>query len=165
MDKMKKKVKKFFESEPNTSVRKAGLRLNVKKSTLSDIKLKCGIKSAKCQLAPKYTENQFKRAKTDCRKLFRNSLGKVLILDDETYVMSDPKNIPGNKFFHYFDKGIVDDNARFKPKEKFPKKYLIWQAIDENGNASEPYIKSGSMNAEEYKTECLEKRLKPFINK
>ncbi len=89
---MKKKVKKLFETEPNTSVRKADLRLNLKKSTLSDIKLKCGIKSAKCQLAPKYTENQLKRAKTNCRELYRNFLGKVLILDDETYVMSDPKN-------------------------------------------------------------------------
>ena len=32
-------------------------------------------------------------------------------------------------------------------------------------NVYEPYIKIGSMNAEEYRTECIEKRLIPFIEK
>jgi hypothetical protein len=53
----------------------------------------------------------------------------------------------------------------FKCKEKFPKKYLVWQAMDDKGNVSEPYIKIGCMNAEEYRKECLEKRLLPFIQK
>jgi hypothetical protein len=164
-DKMTKKMIKLFESEPITSVRNASLRLNIKKSTLSDMKLRSGIMSAKCQTAPKYTKDQLKRTKTNCRKLYRSSIHKTLILDDETYVMCDPKNIPGDKFYHFVNKEEIDDKIRFKPKEKFPKKFLVWQAIDECGHISESYIKIGSMKAEEYKNECLEKRLKPFIEK
>jgi hypothetical protein len=79
--------------------------------------------------------------------------------------MCDPLNIPRTKFFHYINKEKVENKARFKPKEKFAKKFLVCQAIDECGNASEPYIKVGSMKADKYKTECLENRLIPFIYK
>lgn len=149
----------------NLSVRKTGLELDIKRSTVQYIKKKNDIKSAKCQIAPKYTDNQMKRVKTNCRKLYRNSIGRILVLDDETYVMADPKNIPGNKFYHFVDKSKVKDKVRFRPKEKFPKKYLVWQAIDECGHISEPYVKVGTMKADEYRTECLQKRLIPFIEK
>jgi hypothetical protein len=78
--------------------------------------------------------------------------------------MCDPLNILGTKFFHYINKENVENKARFKPKEKFAKKFLVWQAIDECGNVSEPYIKVGSMKAEKYRTECLEDRLIPFMD-
>jgi len=37
------------------------------------------------------------------------------------------------------------------------------QAIDENGNASSPYICTGTMTGDVYLNECLKKRLIPFI--
>ena len=106
-----------------------------------------------------------KRAKTNCRKLYRQSIGKKFVIDDESYIMADPKNIPGQKYFNFVNKSEVPNDVRYKPKEKFPKKFLVWQAMDECGNVSEPYIKIGTMKAEEYKRECLQKRLLPFILK
>lgn len=147
------------------SERQIATKLGIHQPTVHKIKVRLGIKSNKCVQIPKHNENQKIRAKTNSRKVYRKSINKVLILDDETYVMFDPKNIPGSKWFHFIDKSLVDDSLRFKTEEKFPKRYLIWQAIDEFGNISEPYIKFGTLKAEEYRIECLEKRLIPFIKR
>ncbi len=40
---------------------------------------------------------------------------------------------------------------------------LVWQAIDQFGNTSEPYISEGTMNGKIYLEECLKKRLIPFL--
>jgi hypothetical protein len=45
--------------------------------------------------------------------------------------MADPKNIPGQKYFNFVHKSEVPNDVRHKPKEKFPKKFLVWQAMDE----------------------------------
>src|ERR1700722_9190289 len=42
---------------------------------------------------------------------------------------------------------------------------MIWQAIDELGNTSEPFLCPGKMNQHVYLEECLKKRLIPFIKK
>src|SRR5436309_15341149 len=58
------------------------------------------------------------------------------------------------------------NEVRFKGKEKFPSKILVWVAISEKG-ISEPLIRmSGSLsiNQEIYLKECLQKRLVPYIN-
>jgi hypothetical protein len=90
---------------------------------------------------------------------------KTLIPDDENYIQCDPKETGGQVFFSYTDKSKVPNDIQIRLKYKFPKKFLIRQAIDELVNVSRPYIKSGTINAEEYKTQCLQKRLFPFILK
>ena len=80
-------------------------------------------------------------------------------IDDETYVECDPEDISCQKFYNFIDKSQVPDKVRFKRKQNFAKRHLVWQAIDESGHVSEPYIKLGTMNAEEYKKECLRNRL------
>ena len=89
----------------------------------------------------------------------------VLIIDDETYVPHDPTNIPGDEYYHCLFKSEVPVEFTLKRKEKFPKKYLVWQAIDEMGNVSSPYIQLGTMDSKIYLEECLKKRLLPFIKK
>jgi hypothetical protein len=149
----------------NLSERKIAAKYKTNQTIVHRIKVKNDIKTNKCISAPNYRKNQSKRAKTYCRELYMKSFRKTLIIDDETYVMVDPENIPGQKYFNFIDKSSVSDKLRFKCKEKFPKKYLVWQAMDQKGNVSEPYIKLGTMKAEEYRKECLEKRLLPFILK
>jgi hypothetical protein len=39
-----------------------------------------------------------------------------------------------NSYFHAINKTSVSDEHRFKPKQKFPKRFLVWQF----GNTSEP---------------------------
>ena len=74
------------------------------------------------------------------------------------------KDILGRKFYSVVPGKPVDPRKKIVPKQKFFKKYLIWQAIDELGNVSKPFISTGTMNAKVYKKECIVKRLVPFIN-
>ena len=76
---------------------------------------------------------------------------------------ADPQANYGKKFYHFIDENKVPFKVKTRPIEKFPKKYLIWTAMDEFGNVSEPYIKEGTMNSAEYIEECIVKRLIPFL--
>jgi transposase len=148
----------------NSSEREVARKLGLKKSTVHDMKSQMGIKTRKCVLAPKYTNGQKRRAKKNCRKIYRNSIHKIFIID-ETYVTADPANTNRQKFYNFININSVEDNTRFKPKEKFPKRFLVWQCIDEFGNVSKPYIKCGTLTGVEYRDQCLKKILLPFITK
>lgn len=149
----------------NLSEHKIASQLKTSQTIVNRIKNKNNIKTNKCITASKYSGNQSPRAKTYCREIYRKSIHKSLIIDDESYVLADPENIPGQKYFRFTEKCSVPDKLMFKCKEKFPKKYLVWQAMDDKGNVSKPYIKIGCMNTDEYREECLEKRLLPFVLK
>lgn len=86
-------------------------------------------------------------------------------MDDEIYVLLNPSETPGKKYYHCRDPKVVKYEDRVKPKTKFPEKILVWQAIDYFGNISQPYISKGCINQTIYKTECLTRRLLPFIHK
>ena len=73
--------------------------------------------------------------------------------------------IPGQSYYNYTDSNRVPDDIRFVGKDKYPKWFLVWQAVDEFGNISEHSIKDGTLGAEEYRSECHHKRLIPYINK
>ena len=47
-------------------------------------------------------------------------------------------------------------------KGKYPKQYLIWQAIDESGNGSRPYVLEGTLNGETYLVKYIKEPLVPF---
>lgn len=159
-----KKVEKAFKKCPTLSVRSAALKLKLDKSTVSRIKVhKLGITAETKKKSPKYLPGQAQRAKTYCRKVFEKTRKKVLIIDDETYVTIDPSQLPCRSFVHAKDHSQLKFEDKFKQITKFPKKYLIWQAIDEIGNVSEPYISEGTMKSPMYLKECLKKRLVPFI--
>ena len=123
------------------SIRDVATTLGISKSRVFYIKKMLGIKTKKCLKHPKYAQKQEIKAKTNCRKIYRRSIGKVLILDDETYVKSYPKANYGHKYYHFMNEREVPIDIKTLPTEKFAKKYLIWQGIDEFGNVTEPYIK------------------------
>ena len=157
-------MKTLFENDPLTSVRTVSKKLGIPRSTVSDIKIKrWGIVARTQKKAPKYVKDQERRAKTGLRKIYKKTRERVLVIDDETYVIVDTKEQPGRKFVHSNKHEELPFNQKFKQITKFPKKYLVWQAIDENGNISKPYISDRSMTAEIYLNECLKKRLLPFI--
>lgn len=161
-------VEKVFRGNPNISERAAATKLKISKTYLHDIKAnKIGLKTYKAKTAPKYNEGQKKRAKTNCRKLVEKMLTstpkKIIVMDDETYCPVDPESVNGVKFYSCRSKKDIDPKYKLKPKEKFPKKYMIWLAIDENGNVSKPFITTKNMNSELYLKECIIKRLIPFI--
>ena len=149
----------------NTSERVVAKEVGISDTTVHRIKSEHNIKTHKCIETPSYENDQADRAQNLCRKLYRKSSKKVFILDDETYVPADPKQVHVRKFYNFTDKSKVPNSVRFKPKAKFPKKFLVWQVIDELGNVSKPYVKLKSMKSDEYLEECLKKILLPFIQK
>lgn len=86
----------------------------------------------------------------------------IFVLDDETYVPLDPSQVTGNEFYNQVDTLDTPADHKLKRKEKFTKKYLVWQAISSNGHASEPFISTGTITGQVYREECI-KRLKKFL--
>lgn len=149
----------------NKSIRQVAKEVGISYTTAHNIKRRAKIMTAKCTQTPKYTQRQIKLSKTNARKVYRMASRKRFIIDDETYVTCDPRDTGLPKSYHYKDKTKVPDEVRFKTKTKFPKRFLVWQAIDECGNVSKPYVKQGTLKGEEYREECLRKILLPFIGK
>ena len=56
----------------------------------------------------------------------------------------------------------VDVSQKVKSTTTFPKKFMVWQAISEDGRASEPFISESSMNQFLYAGQCIP-RLVRFI--
>ena len=80
-----------------------------------------------------------------------------IIIDDEKYFCFSNDEIPGNSGFYTNDINKCPDKVRFKGKEKFPKKILVWVALSSRG-ISEPLIgtsKSESIDQHRNLTECL----------
>ena len=145
---LKKKIQKIIENDPNIPSRIAARRLKVFQSYYTKIKVKkLKIKSYVKLEAPGYSEEQERRAKTNCRKIYRNILlqntEKFLLIDDEVYIPMDPRHVPGRKFYHGKNTPI---ECKIKSKTKFFKKSLIWQCLDGHGNMSEPYVSRETMN-------------------
>jgi transposase len=164
------KIKKLLNAKPSISLRKGCSKVKIPKSTyIRIVKKKLGLKTYKKQTVPKYINNQKSRAKKGCAKIYRNLCGKnandVLIIDDETYVFQDSEQIKSQKYYRCKSKNDVPNEERFKTKQKFPKKYMVWQAIDSNGLVSDPFIFEGTMTSEIYLEHCLKKILIPFIHK
>lgn len=159
-------VRKSFPEGSSASVRFVAKKLGIPKSTVSDIKVKkWGIKARIKADAPKYIKDQEERAKIGCQNILRKAARKVIIMDDETYVPLDPSQVPGRKFYHCTNIANVPTSKKTKPKAKFTKRYLVWQALDGFGNISEPYISDGTMDQKTYLRECIQLRLIPFIDK
>ena len=118
---------------------------------------------------PLYNEVQAAEAKKLSRKLVNHlySQDYVVIMDDEKYFTFTNDSVPQNSGFYTDNARSCPNNVKYKGKNKFPKKILVWIAISEHG-LSEPLIRfstSCSINQYIYKDECLVKRLLPFIKK
>ena len=161
-----KKVKNIFDKKPDTTIAAASRKLNIKKSYLHHIKVKkLGYKARTKKKAASLTEAQKIKCNNRIPNLAKKILRKVVIMDDETYVFADPSQGATREFFHSSDPSLVDPVFKEKRKSANPKKFLIWQAIDQYGNISEPYVQQGTMNSQVYLEECIKKRLIPFIEK
>jgi transposase len=159
------KIKKLLNGNPNISNKKASAKLKIPKTTyLRLVKKRLGYKTFKKETVPKYIKNQESRVKNNSGVLAKKLRGNVvLIMDDETYVMADSSQTKLQRYYKAKAKEDVSDQYRFQPKQKYPKKFMVWQALDDNGNATDPFIFEGTMNSELYVKECLKKRLVPFI--
>jgi hypothetical protein len=167
---LKRQIKKMFDNKATISTRQAAAKLNISQSYLCKIKKKeLHIKSYRKQRAPKYKQGQIERAESGARylyrKLHRANEPVVIIMDDETYFPSDPSEVHGIEYYHTSDKSLIDKHLTVKGVEKYPHRFLVWQAISSNGQRSQPFITTGqAINGALYLQQCIKQRLLPFID-
>lgn len=164
--KLAKTIIGHMKRNPNRSLQFWATKFGVSKSYVFKIKKNSGLKSFLIQKAPGRDEKDEKKARKRARKLYDSYLRKnknCLIVDDETYVHADFRQIPGRSFYISYKRFGVKKVFRQKLLSKFPKKYLIWQAICTCGKRSVPFVTTGTINGDIYRQECLKKRLLPFL--
>lgn len=164
------RVAEMFAEDPTTSTRQGAEDMGITQSSFQRIKKKrLFLKTYVQQAVPGYVGTQIPRAEKALRRLerkqFARKRGKVIVMDDETYVPVDPKYLPFRKWYSCSDKRKVDPWFRFKPKNRYFAKYCIWQAIGEDGQVSPPFVAKGTINGEIYRKECLQKRLIPWLKR
>ena len=103
-----------------------------------------------------------KKARTRARKLYGLMPGTCITMDDESYVLADFQQLPGRSFYHSMNRFSVKKKFSYKKMKKFPKKFLVWQALCTCGKESQSFITRGTMDTEIY-LKCLEKHLLPFL--
>ena len=80
------------------------------------------------------SEDQEKRAKTNCGKLYRKWLPDCdLMLDDEKLFTLTGDNVIGNRFFDSTDPTAASADIKFRKKKKFEPKIMVWMAMSSNG--------------------------------
>ena len=112
-------------------------------------------------------EDQEKRARQNCGKLYRKFLnGCDLILDDEKYFKLSGDNVCGNSYFYSTDPATTPADIKFRKKKKFEPKVMIWMAVWAKG-VSDVYVHKSKQAIRQgtYLKECINKRLLPFIEK
>lgn len=158
-------VLRLFTANPKLSSRDVAKKVKMSQSYVQKTKSRAGLKSFKAQAAPNRDAKQNLSAKQRSRKLYDNYLTKFgcVVLDDETYIKADFKQIPGQEFYTSKNRKDAPEDCKIKKRSKFPKKILLWQAICSCGKRSRSFVTTGTVNGEIYKKECLQKRLLPFL--
>lgn len=164
-----KRVIGCLKRNPSKSVRAISQSLKVTKSSVQRIKVKNQVKTYTKRKVPKYIKDQEERAKKGCHWLYRKLVPSggnfMIVMDDETYVPADPDQVHSKDYYSQIHGVELPESAKVKPVEKFPKKFLVWQAIAQDGSVSKPYIKSGTMKSPEYLDKCVKEILVPFIKR
>lgn len=165
----KKLIKKFrrsLASNPGLSDKDRAIKYNISRSTVQKWRTRFGYKSYKVIKAPNRNDKQNKTAKSRARKLYDKLLTKhdgCILLDDETYVKLDFKQIPGKNYYVSKFRGNVDNKFKYVLVDKYAKKLMIWQAVCSCGRKSDFFITNKTMDGKLYIQECLTRRLKPLI--
>lgn len=161
-----KKIKTIFKNKPGISVRDAAKKANTTIGMIQRCKKRLNLKTYKKQKQPKRDATQSKKAYTRARKLYdilRAQKEQCIIMDDETYCKYDFKTLPGPQYYTVKKGQTVSKQTKAIFTEKFGKKMMVWQAICQCGMKSKPFFTNKNMNADLYRTECLQKRVLPMV--
>lgn len=160
------KVTACVKKKPNATVREIAQKTGISKSTVQRILVKSGLKSYCVQKTANRNDTQASKAKKRARKLYDKYLrgqSRCVVMDDETYVVADFKQLPGRSFYRAYKRFGVQRRYKYKFLSKFPTKFMVWQAICSCGRKSKTYIAKGNMNSAIYIKECLNARLLPML--
>jgi len=168
-DKKLKQIVKSVNNRTGVSQRELAKDSHVHHSTISrNLRKRTSIRIRKRRTAPKMdSQDQDKRAKKNCGKLYRKLLrGCDLILDDEKYFKLTGDNVNSNRLFYSTDPATAPTDIKFRKKKKFEPKLMVWMAMSSKG-VSNMYVHKSkqAVNEDTYLNECINKRLLPFIEK
>lgn len=164
---LSKKVVMYAQRKPSATLREIGCKFTVSHTWVRKVLLRNGLKAYTVQKHANRNDVQAIKAKKRARKLYDNLLrgrNQCIVMDDETYVVGDFKQLPGRAFYYAKFRFGVQKKFKYKFQSKFPTKYMVWQAICSCGKRSRSYIAKGSMKSDVYINECLKNRLLPFLN-
>lgn len=166
--KLASKVIRYANKNPNASLREMSEKFSCSRSWVHKVLKLNNLKAYHVQKCANRNDQQALRAKTRARKLYDGYFSgkkRCVVMDDETYVIADFQQLPGRSFYRSVRRFGVAKIFKYKPMTKFPTKYMVWQAICSCGERSAAYIAKGTLKADSYISECLKKRLLPFLNK
>ena len=157
----KELVDAFFAKEPNESVRRACLRLNISRSTLQRIMRELSLSPYKIQLNQALNEDHKERR-------FQFAMDMLEKIDNDG--ITPNKIWFSDEAYFSLDGHLNKQNYRFWGKQRpeisivrnlHPKKVLVWAAISAQG-VEGPYFLGSSVTADRY-TMMLEEQFFPFV--
>ena len=128
------------------------------------------MKYYKRQYGPHASQKQKAAQKSRLTKLKKRIMNASkfhdIVMDDESYFGLSGFDQPGNQGYYAKNKEQVDIDIKYKRKQKFSPKILIWLAISPKGHSEIFFAKNKqAINAEIYSNECIRSRLIPFLEK
>lgn len=160
---LRRKVLRCVKGNPGISIRELAKKCDSNFSTVRNILSREGYKSFCASKHPNRSLKQNSVAKKRARLLYERVLTKFdgcILMDDETYVKMDYKQIPGRKFYLATGRGDVPSRYKFVFADKFARKLMIWQGICSCGlNQGFHHIYYNEFEG----LHCLKKRILPFI--
>lgn len=154
----------LIQHHKSMSVRQIARKVGVSVGTVQNIKRRNNLKTYIKRKIPKRSQKQNSIAKTRAGRLYKILIQKsrCILMDDETYVKMDTRTIPNRQYYTVLKGEEVEDSVKAIQIEKFGKKVLVWQAICTCGKRSKIYYNNGTITGENYRKECIIKRLLPL---
>jgi len=85
-------------------------------------------------------------------------------MDDESYFTLNNSTLPGNDRFYTDNDKACPEEVKYNLKPKFEQKLLVWIAVSSEGMSRPWFVPSKmAINQYNYKSECIERRLIPFL--
>lgn len=162
------KIVRSCKQNPGLSDEVRAQRYQISRSTAKRRRLEASYKQYRAVKVPNRNDKQVEVVKTRVRTLYDKVLTKhqgCIMMDDETPIKADFRQLPGPKFYTAQERLGVADKYKFIKLDKFGKKMMIWQAICSCGLKSEPLVTTSTFDSKFYIENCLQKRLLPFIRR
>ena len=161
-----------YNNATHKSLRKTARNFNVCHTTTSNTLKRYGVMCHKRKTAPLYHLSKKGNMKKTLGRLYREHLTKCedglpfIIMDDETYITQNDEGKFSSRTFYAKDAHNTPEGIRTSGRTKFTFKVGLWYAMSIHG-ISDYYIWSLgiAIDAHKYKTNCLQQRLVPFIEK
>jgi transposase len=162
-----KLLKYKFDHKDKVSQQKCAKELKCTQQYVSHVLKNNNIKKFKKKKAPFYrNEEAINLVRKQCRWLCRTFKNCAFIIDDEKYFTLRNYNQSGNGYFYSSNKSLTPGSVKFKFKQKYEQKIMLYIAISSNG-VSKPYfcLSKNAIHRTVYINKCLKKILLPFIKK